>query len=167
MLPEIDSTTRSLLEELLKRCCAQTGCGNSALWLADDDHLIPVLGHGSHAADFINNYRHPLSEGIISMVHASGQPFCENNIANNPQHSSRLDQKLGIQTQAMIAAPIVTSGEIVGVLTCVHTCPAGTNPDASEYTFNVGDTSEIEFTAAIVGRIMQTREEDAVSHVFS
>ncbi|MFK7910826.1 MAG: hypothetical protein AB8F34_09495, partial [Akkermansiaceae bacterium] len=76
----IDDATRALTEEILRRSCNEINCANGALWLAEDDHLVPILGHGPHAGQFIGKYRHPLSEGIISMVHASGQPFCENGI---------------------------------------------------------------------------------------
>ena len=106
---EIDDATRSLLQEVLKRSCGIIHCNNSALWMTDGDFLIPILGFGPHAEQFIGNYSHPLGEGIISMVHASGQPFCENNIQANPQHSSKLDQQLGIQTDAMVATPVVSN----------------------------------------------------------
>ncbi|MBT8043324.1 MAG: GAF domain-containing protein, partial [Verrucomicrobiae bacterium] len=114
---EIDDATRSLLQEVLQRSCVLIHCENSALWLAEADHLVPVLGFGPHAENFAGNYTQPLGEGIISMVYASGQPFCENNIHANPQHSSRLDQQLGIQTDAMVATPVISDGKIAGVIT--------------------------------------------------
>lgn len=154
MLPEIDDATRSLLQEVLKRSCGSIHCENSALWMADEDHLVPVLGFGPHAEEFVGSYSQPLSEGIISMVHASGQPFCENHIHTNPQHSSRLDQQLGIQTDAMIATPVVSMGEIIGVITCVHTSPA--NEAGITHSFQASDMAELEFTAALAGRVFDS-----------
>lgn len=151
---EIDDSTRSLLQEVLKRSCGIMHCENSALWIAEGDFLIPVLGFGPHAEQFIGNYSHPLGEGIISMVHASGQPFCENNIQANPQHSSKLDQQLGIQTDAMVATPVVFKGEIVGVITCVHTSPAGET--GIIHSFQAVDLSELEFAAALAGRVLDS-----------
>ncbi len=151
---EIDDATRSLLQEVLKRSCGIIHCNNSALWMTDGDFLIPVLGFGPHAEQFIGNYSHPLGEGIISMVHASGQPFCENNIQANPQHSSKLDQQLGIQTDAMVATPVVSKGEIVGAITCVHTSPAG--EAAITHSFQASDMAELEFTAALTGRLLDS-----------
>lgn len=158
---EIDDATSSLLIEVLRRCCGVVDCMDCALWLAGDDHLHPMLGSGPHSAQFIGNYRHPLDLGIISMVYASGQPFCENNIQANPQHSSTLDQQLGIQTDAMIVMPVISAGEITGVITCVHTSPSDNseNSDASQQrqAFTSADMGELEFTAAIAGRVLETK----------
>ena len=154
MLPEIDDATRSLLQEILKRSCGVIHCENSALWLSEGDHLVPILGFGAHAEKFVGSYSQPLSEGIISMVHASGQPFCENHIHSNPQHSSRLDQQLGIQTDAMIATPVISRGEITGVITCVHTSPA--REPGITCSFQAADMAELEFTAALVGRVLDS-----------
>lgn len=152
----LDDATKALTEETLRRSCEKTHCQNSALWLAIGDHLIPTLGHGPHAQAFIGKYRHPLSEGIISMVHASGQPFCENGITKNPHHSSRLDDMLGIQTDAMIAMPVTTKGNITGVITFVHTSSAGNTDEPS--AFSTQDMAEAEFAAAITGRILDSME---------
>jgi len=151
---EIDDATRSLLQEVLKRLCGIIQCKDSTLWIAEGDFLIPVIGVGIHAERFIGKYNHPLDEGIISMVHASGQPFCENHIHANPHHSTRLDQQLGIQTEAMVATPVVSKGAIVGILTCVHTSPAG--EAGINLSFQAADMSELEFTAVLTGRVLDS-----------
>jgi len=153
MLPEIDDATRALLQEVLKRSCKTINCENSALWLSSDDDLVPTLGFGPHAEHFIGNYSQPLGEGLISMVYASGQPFCENQIRSNPQHSSRLDQQLGIQTDAMITTPVSSQGEIIGVITCVHTSKAGS--DDTPCSFQALDLNELEFAATVIGRVLE------------
>ena len=157
MPKEIDDTTRALLTEVLKRCCGVVQCNDSALWLAEGDHLHPLLGYGPHSELFIGKYSHPLSEGLISMVYSSGQPFCENNIHTNPQHSSTLDQQLNIKTDAMIVMPIVFSGKINGVITCVHTSASEASENsAPRKEFTSADISELEFTTVLVGRILES-----------
>jgi hypothetical protein len=128
----LDDATRALIEEILRRSCTQISCPNSALWLAEADHLLPIVGYGPHASNFIGEYRHPLSEGIISMVHASGQPFCENNISANPQHSSRLYLQPYIQTEA--------------------------NKSQQVLAFNHNDLAETEFSSILIGRILDSME---------
>ena len=156
MPPEIDDATSALLTEVLKRCCGVVHCNDCALWLTGGDHLHPVLGFGPHSVQFIGTYSHPLDEGLISMVYASGQPFCENNIQANPQHSSKLDQQLGIQTDAMIVVPVVSAGEITGVITCVHTSAANSSAHDTR-DFASQDMNELEFTAALLGRVLETK----------
>jgi len=130
--------------EILRRSASAVQAENTALWLADAEHLVPVLGTGTHADQFIGDFRQPLSEGLISFVFASGQSLCDNAIDENPRHSPLLDQQLGINTRAMIVQPLTVLGETVGVITCVRT--------TAGKTFDTGDMAEFEFAAACVGR---------------
>lgn len=148
----VDSPTNCLLREILLRAASASRAENTALWLASEDHLSAVLGTGPHADHFIGAFEQPLERGIISLVYASGQPVCENSIADNPNHSPILDHKLGIRTDAMIAVPLAVQGEFCGVLTCVHTRPAESDAPPSE--FQPRDLAEFEFAAACIGRIL-------------
>jgi transcriptional regulator with GAF, ATPase, and Fis domain len=149
---QVDEATAALLRELLRRSAQTTGAANTALWLAGETTLAAVLGTGPHAEHFVGHYEQAFERGIISLVFASGQPLCENAIASNPDHSTILDSQLGITSDAMIAVPITALGEIAGVLTCVHTRPAGSADPASRFRAN--DLVEFEFAAACVGRIL-------------
>lgn len=148
----VDEATAALLHELLRRSALAAGAANTALWLAGETTLAAVLGTGPHAEHFVGHYEQALERGIISLVFASGQPLCENAIASNPDHSRILDTQLGITSDAMIAVPIIALGEIAGVLTCVHTRPAGSADPESR--FRAKDLAEFEFAAACVGRIL-------------
>ncbi|NNC90350.1 MAG: GAF domain-containing protein [Akkermansiaceae bacterium] len=149
----IDDITGGLTRELLARSGRHVGAHNTALWLAASEHLDPVLGTGPHAEHFVGHFLQPLNQGIVSYVYASGQNICENAISSNPQHSSLLDSQLGITTDAMIAVPVVTNGEICGVITCVHTRPAGSGEEPKE--FRPADLEEFDFAAACIGRLLE------------
>lgn len=149
----VDEVTANLLRELLSRSAERVHAANTALWLSSGDHLNPILGSGPHAGQFVGEFRQPLDRGIVSYVFASGQPVCENAISANPQHSPLLDQRLGIQTDAMIAVPLVVGGEMSGVITCVHTRPAGSTEEPSG--FDSADLEEFEFAAACLGRLFE------------
>lgn len=149
----IDDTSASLCRELLARSARNASAEDTALWLASADHLDPVLGSGPHADHFVGRFQQPLNAGIVSYVYASGQPICENAISSHPHHSSLLDSQLGITTDAMVAVPLVTAGQISGVLTCVHTRPAGSGEPPAD--FRNADLEEFEFAAACIGRILE------------
>jgi hypothetical protein len=150
----VDEAAAFLICELLKRSAKATQAENASLWLVKEESLAAVLGIGPHADFFVNRYEQPLQQGIISLVYASGQPIFENAISDNPNHSKVLDNKLGITSDAMIAAPVTALGEIVGVVTCVHTRPVGTTDEASR--FKPRDLGEFEFAAACTGRILDS-----------
>lgn len=149
----VDAGTCCLLRELLQRAASAAGAENTGLWLASDEHLHAALGTGPHARHFVGAFRQPLERGIISLVHASAQAVCENAIASNPEHSPELDRRLGIVTDAMIAVPLAVGGDIVGVITCVHTRPSGDPSAPGE--FRPKDLNEFEFAAACCGRILE------------
>lgn len=149
----IGDATLSLIRELINRSAARVNADNAALWLADVDHLVPVLGSGPHSNFFIGKFAQPLLEGFISLVHASGQPVCENAISQSAQHSPRLDKKLGITTDAMIALPLYATGEIIGVVTCVHTRVDGEQRHAR--SFSQEDLAEFEFLNACLSRLIE------------
>ncbi len=54
----------------------------------------------------------------------------------------------------MLAVPVAVLGEISGVLTCVHTRPAGSSDSPAE--FQSKDLLEFEFAAACIGRILES-----------
>lgn len=149
----VDDVTANLLRELLARSAERVHARNTALWLSSGNHLDPILGSGPHANHFVGEFRQPLDRGIVSYVFASGQPVCENAISSNPQHSPLLDHRLGIQTDAMIAVPLVVGGEMAGVITCVHTRPADSTDPPSK--FHSQDLEEFEFAAACLGRLVE------------
>lgn len=150
----VDESAAFLIGELLKRSTTATSAENAGLWLAGEDTLAAVLGVGPHANFFVDRYEQPLGEGIISMVYASGQAVCENAISQNPNHSRTLDQQLGISTDAMITTPVTALGEIMGVVTCVHTRPEGSAETPRRFTPR--DTMEFDFAAACIGRILES-----------
>jgi len=150
---QVDDLTAHLIRELLSRSAQRLGALNTALWLSSGDHLDALLGSGPHAPHFVGEFRQPTDRGIISLVFASGQPACENAIAANPNHSPLLDQRLGIQTDAMIAVPLVVNGEIAGVITCVHTRPADASENPAD--FRPADLDEFEFAAACIARLLE------------
>jgi hypothetical protein len=61
-----------------------------------------------------------LDRGLISMVFSTGQPFCENNISDNPEHDKAVDRETGFSTTAMIAVPFYFAQQCRGIVSCVQ-----------------------------------------------
>jgi len=145
--------TSGLAEEMLRRSARHVGVQDAAIWLASESHLIPLIGIGPNSEGFLGNFQQPLSVGLISLVHASGQGLCENAIGENPQHSALLDQQLGIRTESMIALPITVLGHPVGVVTCVHTRVP--ESQAPVERFDLNSMAEFEFATACIARFFE------------
>lgn len=149
----LDEATQLLIAELFRRSSRTAGAEHAALWLAGEDSLSAAVGIGPLAEGFIGCYEQPLDKGIISMVFASGQGLCENAIASNPSHSRRLDEHLGIVTDAMIVVPVAALGRMVGVISVVRARPQGS--EETPKVFLAADLEEIEFAAACTGRLLE------------
>lgn len=107
------------------------------LWLLDEssETLVPVWNSGPNASQLVGRFRQPLKSGLISLVCASGQALSENEVYRSAGQDPTLDRQLNLLTCSMIAVPVESRGEILGVLSCVKLKHANTNtPDPEGFT---------------------------------
>lgn len=143
---------------LLTDCFSRIGADEGTLWLLDEssEFLIPRYNSGPNAARFVGQHRQSLRTGMISMVVATEQPICENKVHENSLQDPGLDQKLGLQTCAMIAVPLVFVGEIRGVISCVQLIEPGGDA-AARPGFRPRHLAALQSTAGIVSRLVEAR----------
>jgi hypothetical protein len=125
------------------------------IWLADapQEYLVPAFNTGPSAAELVNKFRQPLSQGLISLVFRNGQSFCENQVYRNAQQDKTLDSKLHVLTCAMIAVPLYFAQNVRGVISCVQLKDANsTAPDPSG--FSPASIHRIERLSAVLGRML-------------
>ncbi|MEM7699183.1 MAG: GAF domain-containing protein [Verrucomicrobiota bacterium] len=113
----IDEQCLQLLNEAFRAVCSNEGM----VWLADCDehHLVASYNTGLRADELVG-FRQPIGSGIISMVYAQQQPYCENEIGSNAGHDNTLDQKVSKHTKAMIAVPLYFAFRLRGIISCVQ-----------------------------------------------
>jgi transcriptional regulator with GAF, ATPase, and Fis domain len=131
------------------------GAHEGTIWLADSEekHLVPAFNTGPNAAQLVNQFRQPLSQGLISLVFRNGQSFCENDVYKNAQQDKTLDSRLHLLTCAMIAVPLYFAQNVRGVISCVQLKEAGVNvPDPSG--FSPASIHRIERLSAVLGRMV-------------
>jgi transcriptional regulator with GAF, ATPase, and Fis domain len=97
------------------------GADEGTLWLVNPTKpvLDSVFNNGPMAAKILKHSQ-KLDRGLISMVFSTGQPFCENNIRENPEHDKAVDRKTGVSTTAMIAVPFHFAQQCRGIVSCVR-----------------------------------------------
>ena len=147
-----DRTMCSQLTEALILAQAHEG----TVWLLDSTRsaLVPRFNSGPNAAGFVGSYRQPLHAGMISMVVATEQPICENEVHKNQQQDKTLDQQLSLWTCAMIAVPFYYAGELRGVITGVQLKPAGADtPEPPGFT--VENLSTLQLAASVLSRMIE------------
>jgi putative methionine-R-sulfoxide reductase with GAF domain len=109
-------------EELLRNTAVQVGANALGVWLRDQDgkHLVLAYNTDPSGKTLRREVRQPVTEGIVSLVLHSEQPFLENDVQKNAQHSKLVDVALHQQTQAMIVVPFYLQNQCRGVLSCVQ-----------------------------------------------
>ena len=113
----IDAVSLSLL------CDAFIDAGGceGTVWLFDESagELVAVFNSGEDAGSLIG-FRQPLGQGIISLVYAQQQPYCENHIQASEGHDDTLDRKISKHTTAMSAVPFYFGFGLRGVISSVQ-----------------------------------------------
>ena len=127
------------------------------LWLADQDQefLVPIFNSGPEADKFVNSFKQPLNSGLISMVFATEQPFCENEVHHNSQHDKTIDTAMETVTVSMIAVPLYYGGRLRGVVSCVRLKANAEAPDPPGFTG--AHMRQIQLAAETLQRLIEHR----------
>ena len=147
-----DRTMRDQLVEALATAQAHEG----TVWLLDETRtfLVPRFNSGPNAKEFVGSFRQSLRAGMISMVVATEQPVCENEVRKNQQQDKSLDQKLGLATCAMLAVPLYFAGELRGVISAVQ-LQAGGSPEPEPPGFTVGNLATLQLASSVLARMIE------------
>ena len=147
-----DRTMRSLLVEGFERVGAHEG----TVWLLDHSrsNLVPRFNNGPNAESFVGSFRQSLRAGMISMVVATEQPICENDVHRNQRQDRSLDRKLGVLTCSMLAVPFYFVGEVRGVISAVQLKrPGDSEPDPEG--FSSDNLRSLQLTASVLSRLIE------------
>jgi hypothetical protein len=143
---------------VLRQSLHALGADEGTIWLLSpqEDALVPVFNTGPQADEWVGCFQQPLDEGLISMVFASEQPYCENETWQDTRHSKKLDQKLGLTTRAMVAVPFGFAGATRGVLSAVQLCSATETAPASG-SFGPESLEKMILCAHLLGALFELR----------
>ena len=146
----LDPTMRNLLQRAFQNAGAHEG----AVWLVDGEGKSLVICHAWGArAERVLGYTQTLERGIVSMVFATEQPYCENKVYTNRLQARSLDEKLGVLTCSMIAVPLVFAKGLRGIVSCIKVKTGADDPDPPD--FASGSLGEIQFAAHVLGKLIE------------
>lgn len=143
----IDAAALSLLRDAI----VQAGGCEGTIWLIDSrsSELVACYNSGEEA-DRLVGFRQPVGQGIISMVYAQQQPYCENQIHASTGHDDTLDRKIAKHTTAMIAVPFYFGFGLRGVVSCVQLAEA----PRSREGFSSADVDTLARAVNLVERLV-------------
>lgn len=148
-----DPVMAGVLDTALSRAGAHEG----TLWLVDaeGEHLVPAVNTGRNAAGFVGTFRQPLGRGLISMVFATEQPFCENEVYVHQVQDKSLDRTLGVITCSMIAVPFYFAERLRGIISCVQLKDSKQAEDPAG--FGVDSIRDVQLAAVVLSRLIDHR----------
>jgi hypothetical protein len=147
-----------LMRQVIARGFAEAHAHEGTVWLMDaaGENLVPAFNTGPAAEKLVGRFQQPLSAGLISMVFATEQPFVENDVAQNAQHSKRLDTLLQVETHALIAVPFCFLKGCRGVISCVQLKPPGAN--ATQLSgFTPAGLESVQRASELLSRLLEFR----------
>ena len=152
-----DGVFSPLMRGVLSSSFSLAEATEGALWLADPNHefLVPVFNSGPEAEKFVGSFKQPLNSGLISMVYATEQPFCENDVHHNSQHDKTVDSAMETVTASMVAVPLYFGGRIRGVMSCVRLKPNSEAPDPPGFTG--ANMRQMQLAAETLQRLIEHR----------
>jgi phosphoserine phosphatase RsbU/P len=110
LLDSIIETTREFLNV--------EGC-SLLLYNKEEDHLVFHNSKGLHS-DKIISLKVPRGKGIAGLVLDTLQPVIVNNADEDERIYRHIDESIGFKTRNLICVPMVTNGEIWGVIEAVN-----------------------------------------------
>jgi hypothetical protein len=151
-----DDFADELITTVLEDGFDAAGADEGTLWLVNPSkpELDAVFNNG-RTADKVLAHSQKLDRGLISMVFSTGQPFCENNIGQIPEHDKDVDRKTGVPTGAMIAVPFYFAQQCRGIVSCVQLTnkPNKSGSAPARTGFDMESMREVSRAASLLTRL--------------
>src|SRR5258705_7999023 len=119
-----DSLTTPLkhaIDDILQLAAKAVGSEEASILVRDgNEGGLKFLTAISAVKEELLKLRIPPGKGIAGLVFSSGQPMAVSDVSNEGSFWSEADKKTGFKTITLLATPLRTESEIVGVLEFVN-----------------------------------------------
>ncbi|MFH8471673.1 GAF domain-containing protein [Streptomyces sp. NPDC018000] len=123
-VPAAGSPRRELLQSVVDVARAIFGAAASSVFLLDEeaDELVfqAVSGQGE---EFLVGRRFPAGRGIAGWVATSGEPMVVDDLTTAPSFDRSLAESTEFVPNALMAAPLISEGRVLGVLEVLDPSP--------------------------------------------
>ena len=125
-----------LIMDIIKEIM-DTEASTLLLYDEDSESLIFKVAIGEVGEELRENYRVKMGQGIAGWVALHRESLTNNDVYSDPRFDSTYDQKTGFITKAMLSAPLLFKGKLLGVIQAINpTNKDGfDNDDASLFNF--------------------------------
>ncbi|OLE55675.1 MAG: hypothetical protein AUG51_01690 [Acidobacteria bacterium 13_1_20CM_3_53_8] len=117
----LTSPLTNSIENLLRIAAADVGSDTASVLVRDGSRGgLKFLAALSDVADELKKVRIPPGKGIAGLVFSTGQPMAVADVSKEGSFWSEADKRTGFKTVTLLATPLRTGSEMVGVLEFVN-----------------------------------------------
>lgn len=149
--------TQTVREKAIEASCKILECETGSLLLVDKtkNELFWETALGAAGTSLVNDsFRLPINDqSIAGHVALTGRSMLVEDVSRNPFHFRKADQKTNFKTKNMVCVPVISRGEVIGVL-------QGLNKTDADFTAeDVGllETLSHQVAIAIENAMLYTR----------
>jgi len=124
LVPDRDALSAELLQSVVDVARAIFGAAASSVFLFDEPaHELVFQAVSGRGEGWLVGHRFPASEGIAGWVVAAGDAVVADDLAGNPFFARSLAERTLYVPDALMAAPLVHGGRVLGVLEVLDPVP--------------------------------------------
>jgi transcriptional regulator with GAF, ATPase, and Fis domain len=117
----LSAPIRQAMDDILKVASESVGSADASVLVRDgNEGGLKFLIAVSELEDALLKIRIPPGKGIAGLVFSSGQPMAVNDVSSEGSFWSEADKKTGFKTITLLATPLRTGNETIGVLEFVN-----------------------------------------------
>jgi GAF domain-containing protein len=112
---------KQAIDDILQVAAESVGSADASVLMRDgNEGGLRFLVAVSELEDALLKIRIPPGKGIAGLVFSSGQPMAINDVSSEGSFWSHADEKTGFKTITLLATPLRTGNETIGVLEFVN-----------------------------------------------
>jgi len=109
-----------LLTTIMRLASRVVGAERASLYLLDEKAQELYFDVALGLPEEAQNMRFKLGEGIAGTCAKEGRSTIINDVASDPRHSKKADEKSGFTTRSLLTCPMIIKGRAIGVVQAIN-----------------------------------------------
>jgi signal transduction histidine kinase len=109
-----------LLLTIMRLASRVVGAERASLYLLDEKTQELYFDVALGLPEDVQKMRFKIGEGIAGTCAKEGRSLIINDVASDPRHTQRVDNKSGFVTRALLTCPMIIKGKVIGVVQAIN-----------------------------------------------
>jgi len=109
-----------LLLTIMRLASRVVGAERASLYLLDEKTQELYFDVALGLPENVQKMRFKIGEGIAGTCAKEGRSLIINDVANDPRHAQKVDNKSGFVTRALLTCPMIIKGKVIGVVQAIN-----------------------------------------------